>query len=568
MSRIDYASISHWLGVRDGRSVVARLCVCDMGCSVRLSRRFVADEAATALTDADLSDRTTRGVGWTVFWRFATRGLGLISTLILARLLVPGDFGLVALASSFVVAIDALATTGVYDVLIREPGFQRPLYDTAFTIALIRGIVTATALALLAVPAGGFFDEPRLTPILLVVAVGTLIDSAENTGTVDFRKYMRFDTEFVLLLLPRILGIMITIAAALLLQSYWALVIGSLLQKVVRVLLGYVLHPYRPRLSLSACRQILSFSIWLWAIAVAWFLRERSDTMIVGRMLDPFNLGLFLLSTEIAALPATEFVLPVCRVLFSSFAAARNLNANIGPTFLNALGIVAAIVLPAGIGLALVSPALVPLMLGPAWTGAVPLVTILAPFGPLGAIAAISSTALIVTGHPNVAFAAGAVMAVARILLLVLGIHSLGIAGAAWATGVCLAIECVLFTGLALRLFGIRVVELISRTWRSVAATAIMVITIVNLGLSDGLAGSKVDSPVVEVMIIACTGALVYVSSHLTLWLLSRRPTGAESFMLAQLSRVCPRLVARVVDGAVSVIVFSRQLLRPRRDEV
>ncbi len=213
-----------------------------MGSSVRLSRRFAADEPATALSSADLSDRTTRGVGWTVFWRFATRGLGLISTLILARLLVPADFGLVALASSFVVAIDALATTGVYDVLIREPGFQPRLYDTAFTIALIRGIVTATALASLAGPAGGFFDEPRLTPILLVLAVGTLIDSAENTGTVDFRKYMRFDREFVLLLLPRILGIMITIAAAVLLQSYWALVIGSLLQKVVRVILGYVLH--------------------------------------------------------------------------------------------------------------------------------------------------------------------------------------------------------------------------------------------------------------------------------------------------------------------------------------
>jgi O-antigen/teichoic acid export membrane protein len=506
--------------------------------SVRLRRRSAAYEPATALSSADLSDRTTSGVGWTVFWRFATRGLGLISTLILARLLVPADFGLVALASSFVVAIDALATTGVYDVLIREPGFQPRLYDTAFTIALIRGIVTATALASLAGPAGGFFDEPRLTPILLVLAAGSLIDSAENTGTVDFRKYMRFDREFVLLLLPRILGIMITIAAAVLFQSYWALVIGSLLQKVVRVILGYVLHPYRPRLSLAAWRQILSFSIWLWAIAVAWFLRERSDTMIVGRMLDPFNLGLYLLSTEIAALPATEFVLPVCRVLFSSFAAARNLNANLRSTFLNALGIVTAIVLPAGVGLALVSPALVPLMLGSAWAGAVPLVSILAPFGPLGAIAAISSTALIVTGYPNVAFAAGAVMAVARILLLVLGIHSLGIAGAAWATGICLAIECILFTGLALRFFGIRAVELISRAWRSVVATAIMAIILVNLGLSDQLAGSMFGSPPMEVIIISCTGALIYVSSHLTLWLLSQRPAGAESFLLAQLSRV------------------------------
>ncbi len=517
-----------------------------MGSSVRLSRRFVADEPVTALSGADLSDRTTRGVGWTVFWRLATRGLGLISTLILARLLVPADFGLVALASTFALAIDAVATTGVYDVLIREPGFQRRLYDTAFTLAVARGIATATVLALLAGPASEFFNEPRLAAILYVSVVGILIESVENTGTVDFRKYLRFDREFVLLLLPRILGIVITIAAALLLQSYWALVIGSIVGKAARILLGYVLHPYRPRLSMAAWRQILSFSVWIWAIAVAGFLRERSDTMIVGRMLDSFNLGLFLLSAEIAALPTTEFVSPLCRVLFSSFAAARNLNANLRSTFLSALGIATAIVLPAGVGLALVSPALVPLMLGPSWTGAVPLVTILAPLGSLGAIAAISSTALVVSGYPNVAFGASAVMAIVRILLLVLGIHTLGIAGAAWATAVCMAIECFLFGGLALRFLEIGAVELVSRTWRSVAATALMVIAILNLGLSERLTGPMLGSPAMQIITISSIGAIIYVSSHLALWVLSQRPAGAETFLLAQLSRVYRRCLARV----------------------
>jgi O-antigen/teichoic acid export membrane protein len=490
-----------------------------------------------------IGERTTRGVGWTVFWRLATRGLGLVSTLILARLLVPADFGLVALATTLSVAVDALATTGVHDVLIRHPGYERRWYDTAFTLTLIRGAATAAVLLLAATPAAAFFDEPRLALILVALAVCALIESTENVGTVDFRKHLRFDLEFIQFIVPRILAIATTVTAAFLLRSYWALVIGLLAQRTGRVALGYILHPYRPRLSLAAWREMLSFSIWLWAIAVAGFLRERTDALIVGRMLDPFKLGLFMLSAEIAALPTTELVGPLCRVLFSSFAAARNLNADLPATFLRALGIAAAIIMPTGVGVALVSSPLVALLLGPKWMDAVELVAIVAPFGALAAIGSISSTVLVVSGHPNAAFWASLAMALLRIVLLVGGIHLYGLLGAAWATACCLPVECVVFTGLALRFLGIPVADLLFQTWRSVAAAAIMVAGIMALGLHDHdlMAAAGLSMPIVQLILTSATGAAIYAASHLALWVLSNRPDGAERFLLMQLHRLSRR---------------------------
>src|SRR5215475_5138108 len=96
---------------------------------------------------SDLARKAATGAGWMVFQRAATRGVGVISTLMLARLLLPGDFGLVALATTFAGIVDALGAIGLRFALIRIPQVDRDLYDTAFTITILRGIASAAIVA-------------------------------------------------------------------------------------------------------------------------------------------------------------------------------------------------------------------------------------------------------------------------------------------------------------------------------------------------------------------------------------------------------------------------------------
>ena len=119
----------------------------------------------------NLLKKTAGGAGWTIGWCAATRGMGFISTLVLARILVPADFGLVALAMSFSRAIDVLGEIGVQERLIRATRSDPYAYHTAFTINPIRGLVTAAVIALLAEPFAKFFDDPRLNSVVLLLAL-------------------------------------------------------------------------------------------------------------------------------------------------------------------------------------------------------------------------------------------------------------------------------------------------------------------------------------------------------------------------------------------------------------
>ncbi|MGH6968678.1 MAG: oligosaccharide flippase family protein, partial [Stellaceae bacterium] len=112
-----------------------------------------------------LAAKTMRGAGWMVTWRFVTRTLGALSIFVLARLLSPMDFGLVALAGAFARAIDAMATLGIQDVMLREKNPDEVYYSTGFTLGLIRTGIAALIIVAAAYPVGRFFGDERLSLI-------------------------------------------------------------------------------------------------------------------------------------------------------------------------------------------------------------------------------------------------------------------------------------------------------------------------------------------------------------------------------------------------------------------
>src|SRR5476649_692112 len=176
-------------------------------------RRPRQPEDSMTLTPSVLA-RTVRGAGWVIAWRLGMRVLGLISTLILVRLLVPADFGLLALAASFAQTVDGMMTLGTEEAVIRHSTPDRDVYDTAWTLNVIRGLsVTAIVLAS-AIPVANFFGDQRLVTVLLVIALPPLLDGLSNIGTVDFRRDMQFQKEFAIMVVPKLSGIAATLTAA------------------------------------------------------------------------------------------------------------------------------------------------------------------------------------------------------------------------------------------------------------------------------------------------------------------------------------------------------------------
>lgn len=486
-----------------------------------------------------LLKKVAAGTLWTIAWRLVTRLLGLASTLILVRVLLPADFGLVALGTSFAQAIEAFSWLGIEEAVIRERSPSQDIYDTAFTLNMLRGGLSGLVILALAFPAAGFFAEPRITPVLAVLALVTALDGIENIGIVDFRRDFTFRKEFQLWILPRVVGALLTIVLAMALRNYWALIAGILTQRVLRVASSYAMHPYRPRLSLRSWRHMLGYSLWTWAISSVGLLRGRADTILIGRMLGAGPVGIYAVGAEIAALPSSELVMPLCRAAFSGFAAGRHADQTPGEAYLRVLAIMALVTLPAGVGISLVAQPLVMLAFGPQWLAAAPLIAVLGVAGVLTLPGAMSATLFQVHGLMSGMFGIEAASLVLRVVLIAAGVHLAGLPGAAMAVAVAILLEQLLYACVTLRHFSLRPAALLWVTWRSLLATGVMAVVVSGAGLGWNGAGEGVAALALCEGVVL--GAIAYSAALLGLWLAAGRPAGAEHDALALLRKAVGR---------------------------
>jgi lipopolysaccharide exporter len=497
---------------------------------------------------ASLSARTAKSAGWTVGWRLVTRNLGLLSTLVLVRLLSPADFGLVALATGFVGMVDALSMLGPQDVIIREIAPDRDLYDTAFTMNFMRGLATAVIVAGAAWPVAAFFSEPRLTAVLLALAAGTLFAACENIGIVDFRRELAFHREFLLQVVARVTGVVLTILFAVLWRNYWAIIIGILSTSLVRVVQSYTMSPYRPRLTLRRWRRILGFSLWVWASGLVMMVWDKIDSIVVGRFLGAGAVGIFAIGWEIGALPLTELVAPLHRALFSGFSAANRSGRGAEQAYLRVLALTMLLTLPAGVGISLVADPLVRLALGEKWLHAVPLIEILACASAILAPAYVAGALFIAEGKPYLNFYLGALATGAKIPLFVGLVLILGLKGGALAAALAIAAQQLLYLITMSRRTGGGFGEFLSAIWRPLVATAAMaaLLAACGLGWTQGPAGA---AGAARTLMIACpSGAVVYAATVFGIWFAQGRPEGAERDLLRLLgSWYRPAFLARLV---------------------
>jgi lipopolysaccharide exporter len=480
-----------------------------------------------------------------VLWRMLTRVLGLASTLVLARLLVPADFGLLAMASTFAVAIDSLSQLGLQDALVRRVADDRKLFDTAFTLQVGRALVTSGLIALCAPIASWWFNEPRLMPMLLVLAAGTIVAGLENVGIVEFRREMRFDMQFKLLAIPRLLQVATTIPLAIAMQSYWALMIGIIVTKLARTVMTYIVHPYRPVLRIAGWRELAGFSFWTWATCVVAVVWDRCDPFVVGPVVGTTRLGVYLLAFEVAILPVTELIGPATDALFAGFASAQKQ----GVASIQQVGRVALMLLmgivPLIVTISCASGYVVAALLGPKWLEAQPLIAILAWQCVFSPFSYVCGVALVAHGRVRLSFIGNLVASAVKLAALLVTVSLTSeLAVIAAVTAACVAVESAVFLLLLTRVGDLQLRRLASGMGRIALATAVTLIAV----QQSGFAWQRIDMPVLPALIegglIGCAVAGVYTVALYGIWLMSGRPDGPELDMM--------KIVAERLTGFVS----------------
>ncbi|WP_019140769.1 lipopolysaccharide biosynthesis protein [Noviherbaspirillum massiliense] len=474
-----------------------------------------------------------KGAILTVSMRWADRLVGFTSTLILARLMAPDNFGIIAMATLVAGLVEVMLALGVNVPLIQNRAATQAHFDTAWTLRLLQSAFVAAAVFLSASYAGGYFNDPRITPVLYWMALNMLLGGLENIGIITFQKEMRFDMDFKFVFIKRLAAFFITVTAAWFIRNYWALVIGTLAGRSIGVLLSYQMHPMRPRLSLEKFRDIFSVSQWMLANNIGAYLNRGIDKFLLGRWSGANIIGGYALADETARMPSTEILAPLNRVLFPAFVAARHDPAEMKRLYLLAQGVQCLLGMSMAVGLALVAHETVLILLGEQWLFVVPIVQVLALANVVEAVTASGNYVFLTLDAVRNASLLSWYQVLMFGTLAFLFFHQPAALEMAWLR-LATALACMLLSlGLLLRLLqNVSLLDILGTTLRPFLGVCIMAAAVTFVAELLHL------PPLAMLVTKIATGMLVFPAAVLAMWNMAGRPEGAESYLLAKVARL------------------------------
>jgi O-antigen/teichoic acid export membrane protein len=371
---------------------------------------------------------------WLALAELVARGAGLGKIAFLARLLAPGDFGVMAIAMIVVAWTEHFTQTGLKDALIQKPGAVRGYLDTFWTVQVLRSVGLALLMVILAPAAGSFFDAPSATPVVRAVALVVFLRGFVNPAVVYFRKDLDFRGEFVWRSSGVLAGFVVALPAGLAFRDVRALVISVLAAQLVETVASYGLLDYRPRprFERAQAAELFRFGRWIFSSKALGFLNLYLDSIVLGRVAGTVALGIYQLALQIGGFSTGGIGVLAHGALFPAFSRLEG-TASRQRAWLRALGVISALVVPAAVFLAVFGSLVVRLVLGSQWGAVVAPLRILALAGAVLALFQLAAALLEGAGQPKLpAQAAGGGLLLLAVLLVPL-IGAWGVAGAALA---------------------------------------------------------------------------------------------------------------------------------------
>ena len=479
-----------------------------------------------------------KGAAWTVGLRWSIRAIGFISTMVMARLLMPADYGIVAMAYLVVGTIQVFVENGPSVALLRKSQVTTGEINSAWTLRLIQCFAAAIVLALAAPLAAHYFQEPKVLGVIWVLTAGILMIGIGNIGTTLAQKEFNFSIEFKLGIISKILSVVVAIAAGYFLRDYRALVLGILSGFISGAFLSYALHPYRPKWDTQDIRKIWDVSKWLTLSGVAGFVLGKTDELVAAKIGTAAEYGLYNVGADLGQMPTAEIGPAMLKALLPVLAALRGSVAEVNASVLKAVAALCAITMPVGVGFAAISTTVTALILGPVWAGAASFVAAYAIASTLGGALSPLSSLLMMRGFVKIQSHIVFIELGAFIVLSFVLVPRYHLMGLAWARVLSIAIRQIAVLLSARRSCGVSIRATIGVTGRP-AVGALMMYFFVEWVIS------YFDVLIVQLFVGVLTGTVIYAAFMWATWLAVGRPPGLESTMMEVLPRLTQRFSRR-----------------------
>lgn len=388
-------------------------------------------DSARSTAGSSTAHKMMSGVLLLSMARWLVRTFGLVSTVVLARILTPEDFGLVAVATAYMGLLESFSGLPVTAALLNEGPQASALYPTAFSLQVIRGGLLAMLglLGALAVP--WLLDDPRLPLLFLVTAIQPLLAGFHNPRFSEMDRALDYRAETIRQVVGRAAAFVVTIVIALAHPTYWALIAGLLTSAAFTSASSYYLIPWRPRFGLQGWRRIVGFSGWVVGANMVRSVTERVDNLIVAKILDLGSTALYNVGKELPSMAVGELVGPLDRVLFPSLVRFRGDPEAMRLNTLRVFRAISTVSLTLGGLVALVSQDAVQLLYGAPWRRAAEVMPVVALALSAEMATNIATTVALVENRGAMLLRVAATRAAIRLPLFLIGASKFGLRGAA-----------------------------------------------------------------------------------------------------------------------------------------
>jgi PST family polysaccharide transporter len=427
--------------------------------------------------------RARKAAVWALLDKGAARALTTVVFIVLARLLTPRDFGLVALAlvvrSFLLVFIDQ----GFAEALVQRADLERRTVDTAFWTAIATGsLLTILMFAFAPWIADQVLGNEAVAPILQVLAFSLLLSALSSTHGALLSRQLAFRELAVRRIAAQLLAGTVAVIAAFLGAGAWALVIQAIIQGAVGAIILWHFSSWRPvlRFHVPSFRFLALFGISMVGIDLLFVVQQQADNFLVGRSLGVAALGIYALAFRFYFVIVDLTMSSVSAVALSTFARVQDDPERAGRMYVTGSRLTALVAVPFFAGMAIVAPQLIAVLVGDRWAAAAPVLLALCPSGLILCLGYLDRSLLVALGRPRLALMVIAVGVGLRVVGYLIGVQ-FGVVGVALG----LSITSILFwPGRLLiikRLTGFSLARYVQRLAPAMVATGAMVATLVSL---------------------------------------------------------------------------------------
>lgn len=389
--------------------------------------------ARSAPAGAALDRSLIRGLAWTGGVRWGSQLLTWASTVVVARILAPSDYGIVGMATVFLGLIAMVSEFGLGSAVVTLRGLTESQVRQINTLAVILGVCSAAATCAAATLISRFMGAPPLAGVLVVMSLGFVIAGFRTVPDAVLQKELEFRSLALMEGVQAVLMALTTMGLALAGAGYWTLVGGSLVGGLLHMGMAVARRPHgfaRPRL--ASIQPAMAFTGRLLVSRLSWFTYSNADFLVVGKVLGERALGAYTLAWSLAGVPIGKVSGMILRVTPGFFSAVQDDRAALRRYLLALTEGVSLVTFPMAVGLAMVADDFVLLVLGDKWAGAIVPLRLLAVYACVRSVSPLLHPVLSVVG--DIGYAARMDLAAALVLPVAF------VVGARWGTdGVALA---------------------------------------------------------------------------------------------------------------------------------